>query len=131
MRDELARLGAARRQVEPEDDVVEPALEQLQERLAGLTRHARGFAEVVLELVFDDAVVAAHLLLLAQLAAVFGDLLTAGLALRLLTRRGAAALDRALAREAAVAFEEELDLFAGLARRGFAAAEAADGSGIA
>ena len=74
MRDELARLRAARREVQAIDDVVETALEQLQERAAGLTRNARGLAEVVLELRFVHAVVAAHLLLLAQLTAVFGNL---------------------------------------------------------
>jgi len=59
------------------------------------------------------------------LTAVFGDLLTRFGILSFLAGRGAAALDRALAREAAVALEEELDLFAGLRGRGFATAEAA------
>jgi len=51
------------------------------------------------------AVVAAHLLLLAQLTAVFGDLLTL-FTLRLLSRRRAAAFDRALFAQAAIAFEK-------------------------
>jgi hypothetical protein len=78
-----------------------------------------------------DAVIAAHLLLFAQLAAVFRNLLTARLALGLLTRRRTAALDRALFGEAALALKEELDLFAGLAGGRFAAAETADGTRIA
>jgi hypothetical protein len=106
VRHELARLRPAHGHVHPVDHVVEPALEQLQERLARLARHARGAAEVVLELRFEHAVVAAHLLLLAQLAAVLGDLLTRLGVLRLLTRGGTAALDGALARQAAVAFDQ-------------------------
>ena len=97
----------------------------------GLSRNARRFAEIVLELRFEHAVIAAHLLLLAQLTAVFGNLrprLSAG---RFLTGCGAAALDRAIARQAAIAFEKELNLFAGLAGGGFATAKTADGTGIA
>src|ERR1700682_2331995 len=126
MRDELARLRAARREVHSVDHVVEPPLEQLQERAAGLTRDARRFAEIILELRLVNAIVAAHLLLVTQLAAVFRNLLTTRLALCLLPRRRAATFDRALFGETAVAFEEKLDLFAGLARGGFAAAETAD-----
>jgi hypothetical protein len=87
---------------------------------------ARGFAKVVLELRFEHAVIAAHLLLLAQLTAVFRYLLTARLTLGLLAGRGAPTLDGALF-EAAIAFEEQFDLLAGLAGRGFATAETADG----
>jgi hypothetical protein len=129
MRDELTRLRAARRQIQTIDDVVQTALEQLQERLAGLTRNAGRLAEVVLELRFVHAVIAAHLLLLAQLTAVFGNLLTL-FALRLLSGRRAAAFNRALFAQAAIAFEEKFDLLAGLACRGFATAQTADWCGI-
>jgi hypothetical protein len=130
VRDELAGLLAAHRQVEAIHDVVEAPLERLKEDLTGLSGDALSFAEVALELRLEHAVVAAHLLLLTQLAAVFRDLLTGLGVLRLLTGRGAAALDRALAREAAVALEEELDLFAGFRGGGFAAAQTAHRSGI-
>jgi len=130
VRHELTRLRAAHRGVHAVHDVVETALEQLQERLTGLPRHGCRGAEVVLELRFEDAVIAAHLLFLTQLASVFGDLLTARFALSLLAGRGAAALDRALFGQAAVALEEQLDLLAGLARRGFPAAQAAHGFGV-
>src|SRR5579883_3057628 len=125
MGDELARLRAAVRQVQPVDDVVQTALEQLQERASGLTRNAGRLAEIVLELRFVYAVIAAHLLLLAQLPAVLGDFLTL-LALRLLPRSGASALDRTLFRQAAVAFEEKFDLLAGLARGRLTAAQTAN-----
>ncbi len=98
MRHELPRLGPAHRQVYAVHDVVEAAFQQLQERLTGLSRDARGLPEVVLELRFEDAVIAAHLLLLAQLTAVFANLLTARLALRFLTRCGAAPFDGTLFR---------------------------------
>src|SRR5271156_326414 len=125
--DELTGLRAARGEVGAVHDVVEPAFEQLEERLTRLSRVARRLAEIVLELRLEHAVVAAHLLFLAQLAAVLRNLLTARLPLRLLTGCRAAALDRALFRKTAIAFEEQLDLFAGFARRRFAAAQAADG----
>src|SRR5690348_7485804 len=129
MRHQLPRLRPARCQVHAIDDVIETTLEQLQERASGLTRHACRLAEIVLELGLVDAVVAAHLLLLAQLAAVLGNF-GARLAGRLLTGSGTAPLDRAVAGEAAVAFEKELDLFAGFAGGGFAPAEPADRTGI-
>src|ERR1700722_11913271 len=130
VRDELPGLFAAHRQVEAIHDVVETALERLQEDLTGLPRHALRIAEVALELRLEHAVVAPHLLLLAQLTAVLGDLLASLGVLRLLTGRGTAALARALAGGAGVAFEEELDLLAGLRRGGFAAAQTANRGSI-
>src|SRR5579872_1872155 len=130
VRDELARLRAGAGQIQTVDDVVEAPLEQLQELRARGALLARRFAEIVLELALHHAVKAAHLLLLAQLAAVFADLLAA-LALSLLTGGRAAALDRALLGQAAIAFEEQLDLLARLARGGLTPAKAANGTSVA
>ena len=112
MVDQLTSLFAAHREVQAVHDIIEAAFERLEEDLTGLTRDALRFTEVALELRLEHAVVTAHLLLFTQLAAVFRNLLTRLGILRLLTRSGTTALDRALAREAAVAFEEQLDLFA-------------------
>src|SRR6266487_2949504 len=115
--DELARLRARRREAEPVDDVVETRLQHAQEVLA---RHSRALCRlrvVGAELLFEEAVVAPRLLLLAQLQEVLG-LLDAAAAV--LARRIRAALDRALLRQAALALEEELHALAAalLALRG-------------
>ena len=127
---ELARLRAARRQIQAIDDVVETAFEQLQERAAGLTRNARGLAEVVLELRFVHAIVATHLLLLAQLTAVLGNfralLLPAVFWPGAVPRRSTAHF----LREAAVALKEQLNFFARFTRGRFATAQTADGSNV-
>src|SRR5262249_27381099 len=103
--DELAGLRARRGEAEPVDDVVEPRLERAEEVLAGDARAARRLRIVDLELLLGQAVVAARLLLLAELEQVLA-LLDAAAAV--LTRRVAAALDRALLGQAALPLEEEL-----------------------
>ena len=117
--DELAGLGARGREPEAEDDVVEADLERLEERLAGDAGAALGLAEVVAELSLEDAVDAAHLLLLAQLEAELAHLPPAHAVLA--GRRGSP-LERALLRVAARPLQEELGAFP--------AAEAADGFGV-
>src|SRR4051794_34796443 len=117
--DELARLRARRGEPEPVDDVVEPRLEHPQQLLAGDARALRGLGVVGAELLLEQAVVAARLLLLAQLEQVLA-LLDAAAAV--LTRRVRAALDGALLGEAALALQEEL--------HAFAPADAALGAGI-
>ena len=67
---ELARLVAGSHEAQPEDDVVEPALEQRHQVLALHALQVRGLVDGLAELPLEDAVDAAHLLLLAQLLAV-------------------------------------------------------------
>ena len=88
--DELPRLGARAREAEPVDDVVEPRLEHPQEVLARRAGAARRLLVRVAELLLEQPVVAARLLLLAQLQQVLA-LLDAAAAV--LTRRIRAALD--------------------------------------
>src|SRR5690606_28739333 len=71
---ELPRLCARRREARAIDDVVEPALEQLQQRLTRDAARPLGRLEVAPELVLEHAVDALDLLLLAQLDAVADDL---------------------------------------------------------
>src|SRR5206468_2221910 len=86
--------------------VVQPAFEQLQQRLAGDAAVALGGLEVAAELIFEHTVDALHLLLLAQLHAVAHHLGLARLAV--LSRWKVALLDGALLRIAALSLEEEL-----------------------
>src|SRR6185295_13629035 len=88
------------------DDVVEPPFEQLQQRDAGDAAGAFRFLEVAAKLILEHAVDALHLLLLAQLQAVAGELRLPRLAV--LARREVALLDRALLRVAALTLEEQL-----------------------
>ena len=106
---ELARLRARRREAEAVHDVVEARLEHAQELLAGDAGAPRRLLVVRAELLLEQAVVAARLLLLAQLQEVLA-LLDAAAAV--LTRRIRAALDRALLGQAALALQEELQAFA-------------------
>ena len=93
---------------EPEavDHVVEPPLEQLQQRLAGDAALTVGRLEVAAELVLEHPVDALDLLLLAQLHAVAGQLLLPRLAV--LPGSEVALLDRALLGVAPLALEEQL-----------------------
>ena len=120
MAHELARLRARAGEAEPVDDVVEPRLEHPQQVLARGAEAAGRLLVRRAELLLEQAVVAARLLLLAELEQVLA-LLDAPAAV--LARRIAAALDRALLGEAALALEEELDALA--------AAQAALGAEIA
>ena len=104
--DELARLRARGGEAEAVDGVVEAHLEQHQEVLAGDPLAPVGLLEVAAELALEHAVDALDLLLLAELQAVAQR--AAGAPAAVLAGRVAAALDRALLLEAAVALEEEL-----------------------
>src|SRR5205085_4527574 len=106
--DELARLRPRGGEAEPVDDVVEPRLEHPQQLLARDARAFGGLRVVRTKLLLEQAVVAARLLLLAQLQEVFAllDPPTA-----VLSRRIRPALDRALLGQAALALEEELHAF--------------------
>src|SRR4030095_11101628 len=106
---ERPRLGARGCEPEAVDDVVEPPLEHAQELLARDARAFRSLRVVGAELLLEQAVVAARLLLLAQLEQVL-RLLDA--AASVLARRIAAALDRALLGQAALALQEELHALA-------------------
>src|SRR5205807_8007312 len=104
--DELSRLRARGRQPEAVDDVVEPSLQQLQQRLAGDAPRPLGRLEVAPELILQHAVDALDLLLLAQLQAVAGQLRFPRLAV--LAGREVAFLNRALLRVAPLPFQEQL-----------------------
>src|SRR5262249_6576667 len=117
---QLPRLRPRRRPAEPVDHVVESPLEQLQQRHAGDAAGPLGGLEVPAELVLQHPVNALHLLLLAQLQTVAGELRLARLAV--LPRREIALLDRALLGIAALSLEEQLHRLA--------AAQTADGSDI-
>src|SRR2546423_4195728 len=83
--DELSRLRARGGEAEPVDDVVEPGLEHPQQLLAGDSGTLRRLLVVGAELLLEQAVVAARLLLLTQLQQVFAllDAATAVLARRI------------------------------------------------
>ena len=75
MAHELAGLSARGREAEAVDDVVEPGLEDAQEVLAGDAALPARLGVVGAELRLEQAVVAARLLLLAQLQPVLALLL--------------------------------------------------------
>src|SRR5882672_11097035 len=106
---ELARLGAGVGEAEAEDHVVEALLEELEQVLAGLALGRAAPQVVAAELRLQQAVEALHLLLLAELHAVLGEL---GAPLAMLARRVRTALDGALVRVAAVALQVHLQIFA-------------------
>src|ERR1019366_2999820 len=68
--DQLAGLGTRGRETHAIDHIVQTALEQLQQRLAGGSGAARGRMVIVAELTLEHAVHAAQLLLLSQLQTV-------------------------------------------------------------
>src|SRR3954464_4154619 len=107
--DERAGHVAAVREAGAVDDVVEPALEQLEKVLAGLAGTPVGFLVVAAELLLEDAVDARALLLLPLLQEVLGVL---GATATVLTRRVGTDLDRALRGLALAALEEQLHLLA-------------------
>src|SRR3954452_3722099 len=103
--DQLASLAARGCEAKPHEDVVQPALQHLKKVLARDAGLARGLVVVQAELLLEHAVVAAGLLLLAQLHAVLRLLLAPA---AVVARRVGPALDAALVREAALTLEEEL-----------------------
>src|SRR5467141_2879774 len=105
---ELARLGPGVGESEAEDHVVEALLEELEQVLAGLALGRAAPQVVAAELRLQEAVEALHLLLLAELHAVLGEL---GAPLAVLARRVGTALDGALVRVAAVALQVHLQIF--------------------
>src|SRR3954453_7096543 len=107
--DELAGHVAAVREAGAVDDVVEPALEQLEKVLAGLAGTPVGFLVVAAELLLEYAVDARALLLLPLLQEVLGVL---GAPTTVLTRRVRPDLDGALRGLALAALEEQLHLLA-------------------
>src|SRR5207244_1149198 len=103
--DELARRRPRRGEAEPVDDVVEPELERAEQVV---TRDSGPLGRLLVvrpELLLEQPVIAARLLLLAQLEQVLALLDPAA---AVLARRVRAALDRALLRQTALALEEEL-----------------------
>src|SRR5207237_3031049 len=102
---ELAGLRARGGEAEPVDDIVETRLEQPQQLLARDAGALRRLLVVRPELLLEQAVVAARLLLLAELQQVLALLDAAA---PVLARRIRTALDRALLRQAALALEEQL-----------------------
>src|SRR3954451_4498752 len=103
--DELAGLPARGGEAEAHEHVVEAALEDAQQVLAGDALLTGSLLVVVAELLLEDAVVAARLLLLPQLHAVLGLLLAPA---AVIAGRVGAALDAALVGQAALALEEQL-----------------------
>src|SRR3954465_7227758 len=103
--DELPRLPARRREAEADEHVVEAALEERQQVLAGDAGLPGRLLVVVAELLLEHAVVASRLLLLAKLHAVLRLLLPPA---TVVARRVRAPLDAALVGQAALALEEQL-----------------------
>jgi hypothetical protein len=68
VRDQLTRHGAGPREAASVDRAVEPALEQLQESVAGHLRPSARHLEEAAELALAHTIDALHLLLLAQLS---------------------------------------------------------------
>src|SRR5690606_21539430 len=88
--DELAGRGAADGEAQVGDDVIQPALEQGHEHVAGVAGASAGHFVIAAELALEDAVVPLDLLLLAQPDRVLARLAPAVL---LLAGRAVAALD--------------------------------------
>src|SRR5262245_35200731 len=110
MPDQLPRRRPRGGDPQPVDDVVEAALQRLQQVLPGDAGLARRTLEIVAELPLAGAVDALRLLLLAQLHAVVGLFLRASI-LAVIARRVRPALDRTFVGLALRALEEELDGF--------------------
>src|SRR6267143_1882497 len=106
MAHDLARLGTARTEPHAVRNGIQARLQQLQKTLARHAFAARGLCIGLAELALEQPVYAAQLLLLPQLLAEIGHAAAAFLAV--LSRRIAAALDRAFVGEAFLALEEEL-----------------------
>ena len=109
MTHQLTRLTTRSTETEAIDHVVQAHLEKTQEVLTGDPLPAACYLVVRMELTLEQLVVAARLLLLAQLQQVF-RLLDAPTPV--LSRRVCPTLDGALVREAPLAFEEQLEALA-------------------
>ena len=77
---QLTGLGAGAGKAQAVNHVVQPGLQQAQQVFAGDARHLFSHLEIMAELAFQHAVIAAGILLGAQLTAIFGRLLVARLA---------------------------------------------------
>jgi len=106
--DQLASLGARRRETGAVDGVVQAALEEAEHLLARAALPARRVLVVAVELALEDAVHATNLLLLAQANRVLAEL---DAALTVLAGRVRAARDRAFLGVAALTLEVELPAF--------------------
>src|SRR5688500_2844115 len=109
MAHELPGLRPRSRQAKPIGDIVQPALEQLQQGLARDAALPLSRLEVPAELILENAVNTCHLLLFTKLHAVADELRLARLAM--LSRREVALLDGTLLRVAALSLEEKLHSF--------------------
>src|SRR5207247_2711119 len=103
---DLARLGAARTEPHAVRNGIQARFQQLQKTLARHAFAARGLCIGLAELALEEHVYAAQLLLLPQLLAKIGH--AAAAFLSVLSRRIAAALDRALVAAAFLPLEERL-----------------------
>src|SRR4051812_33955949 len=103
--DQLPGLTPRRGKAESHEHVVEPALEQPQQVLSGDAGLAAGLVVVVAELLFEQLVVTARLLLLPKLMPV---LRLTHSATAVLARRVRTSLHRALVGEAALTLQKEL-----------------------
>src|SRR5262249_60418661 len=108
MADHLARRSARGAHAQTEPHVVQPALEQLEQIVAGTSALALGEGEVAAELALQHPVDTLGLLLLTQLDAVIRELRPGQ---PVLARRIVPPLDGALVAEAPRALEEQLDAF--------------------
>src|SRR4051812_14236946 len=118
--DHLPGLRPAGREPEAGHHVVEPALEQRHQGVAGIAGPAGGQLEILAELALEDPVVPLDLLLLAEPDRIFARLAPAEL---VHARHALAAVDRALRGVAARPLQEQL--------QAFPAAEPADRSDMA
>ena len=106
--DQLPRLGPGVREVHAEYDVIEPALQKLDEVVAGDALHPLGLFEITAELPLQDAVETPDLLLFPQLSRVLREL---DPPLAVLPRRIASPDDRAFIRITPLRLQEQLGAF--------------------
>src|SRR5579859_1822591 len=110
MPNQLSSLAARNRKAQAIDNIVQSALELLQQLCTGHALSARGLFKVVAELLFQREVNALSLLLLTELQSVANDLGFAVFAM--LSGSEVALFDRALVAETLGALEKEFHAFA-------------------